>query len=110
LGEAVVQVSQPRQPCFKLAKRHEVTDLPVQVQETGFTGYYFRVLQEGLIPVNPELRLLSKHPAGVTVEFANRMKYHDKHNAEGIKRILAVKELSASWRSSFLKRLAELEG
>jgi MOSC domain-containing protein YiiM len=107
LGEAVVQVTQPRQPCFKLAKKHGVIDLPLQVQDTGFTGYYFRVLKEGMLPVEPQLKLITKHAAGVTIEFANRIYYHDKHNEEGIKRILAVSELSANWRESFLRRLAE---
>lgn len=110
LGEAVVQVTQPRQPCYKLAKRYDVFDLPVQLQETGFTGYYFRVIEEGLIPINPQLQLKTKHPAGITVEFTNTLKYRDKQNAEGIQQILAVEELSASWRHTFIKRLTELEG
>lgn len=109
IGDAVVQVSQPRQPCFKLAKRYDVVDLPVRVQDSGFTGYYFRVLQEGTIPVSPKVKLLAKDPAGVTVAYANRIKYHDKDNVEGIRRILAVEALSGSWRQSFQKRLAELE-
>ncbi|MBD0383579.1 MOSC domain-containing protein [Paenibacillus sedimenti] len=109
IGEAIVQVSQPRQPCHKLAKRHDVADLAVQVQDTGFTGYYFRVLQEGIIPVQPEVALVAKHEAGVTVAFANQIMYHDQSNLEGIERILAVEALSASWRESFAKRLVKLQ-
>jgi MOSC domain-containing protein YiiM len=110
LGEAIVQVSGPRQPCFKLAKKHQAADLPIQFQDTGFTGYYFRVVQEGILPVRPQLLLKSKHPAGVTVKFVNRIKYQDKMNPEGIRRILAVPELMASWRGSFVKGLSEIEG
>ncbi|UJF32427.1 MOSC domain-containing protein [Paenibacillus hexagrammi] len=109
IGDAVVQVSQPRQPCHKLAKRYDVQDLPVQVQNTGFTGYYFRVLKEGNIPAQPTIRLTQKDPAGITVANANQIKYHDKANAEGIRSILAVEALSQSWRQSFEKRLSELE-
>jgi MOSC domain-containing protein YiiM len=108
LGEAVVQVTQPRQPCYKLAKKHDVTDLPMQVQDTGFTGYYFRVLEEGTLPVQPKLMLIAKHAAGVTIAYANQIKYNNKSSAEAIKRILAVAELSSSWRESFERRLAEL--
>jgi MOSC domain-containing protein YiiM len=110
LGEAIVQVSQPRQPCYKLAQRHEFMDLAVQVQNTGFTGYYLRVIKEGLLPLHAQIQLMAKHPAAVHIEYANQIKYHDKHNVDGIKRILVVEELSASWRGAFLKRLAELEG
>ncbi|MBP1992949.1 MOSC domain-containing protein YiiM [Paenibacillus eucommiae] len=109
LGAALVEVTQPRQPCFKLAKRYGRVDLPLMVQKTGFTGFYFRVIREGIIPVQPDVRLVSRHPGGVTVQLANQLKYHDVRNIEGIKRILAVEELSASWRASFSKRLIELE-
>jgi MOSC domain-containing protein YiiM len=108
LGEAIVQISGPRQPCFKLAKKHHVPDLALQIQDTGFTGYYLRVLQEGILPVHPELQLISKHPARVSVEFANEIKYRDKLSMEGIRRILEVEELSASWRGSFERRLSAL--
>ena len=47
LGEALVQVSQPRQPCWKLARRWRVKDLALQVERTGRTGFYFRVLRHG---------------------------------------------------------------
>ena len=49
IGEAVVQVSQPRQPCFKLSLIHERKDMPLLIQNTGYTGYYFRVLKEGMV-------------------------------------------------------------
>jgi MOSC domain-containing protein YiiM len=109
MGDAIVQISQPRQPCHKLAKRHDVVDLADQVQETGFTGYYIRVIKEGVIPVQPKVKLIAKHEAGVTVAYANQIKYHDKTNNEGVEKILAVDALSASWRDSFAKRLAELQ-
>ncbi|GIM46026.1 MOSC domain-containing protein [Collibacillus ludicampi] len=106
-GEAIVQVSQPRQPCHKLAKKHNMKDLPLLVQKTGFTGFYFRVLREGWVAQDRGLRLLHRHPLGITVAFANQIMHHDKKNLKGIEQILAVKELSESWRNTFLKRLRE---
>ncbi|WP_282034316.1 MOSC domain-containing protein [Metabacillus indicus] len=105
LGEVELEVSQPRQPCFKLALKHEVKDLPVQVQNTRYTGFYFRVKKEGVIRKGDVLERISGHPQKVTVEFVNKIKYEDKFNAEAIKEILEVKELSGSFRSSFEKRL-----
>jgi MOSC domain-containing protein YiiM len=110
VGEAVVQVSQPRQPCFKLGLKHRMPELPLHVQQTGFTGFYFRVLQEGIVKDGDGLYMERRHSAAVTVAEANRLKYTDKSDIEGIKRLLAVAELSASWRESFENRLAELEG
>lgn len=109
IGEAIVQVSQPRQPCHKLAKRHDVVDLAIQVQETGYTGFYFRVLREGVISARSSVQLLTKDEAGVTIAFANHIKYLDRTNREGVERVLAVEALSVSWRNSFAKHLVELQ-
>ncbi|WP_154319017.1 MOSC domain-containing protein [Metabacillus idriensis] len=104
-GEAIVEVSQPRQPCFKLAMKHQVKDLPVQIQNTKFTGFYFRVLKEGRVSKKDGLELIESQANGVSITAANQIKYHDQQNTEAIKRILEVKALSDSWRSSFEKRL-----
>ncbi|MCR8980687.1 MOSC domain-containing protein [Brevibacillus laterosporus] len=109
IGGAVVQVTQPRQPCHKLAKRYDVIDLAVQVQTTGYTGFYLRVLQEGEISQEDIMTLVEKDPHGVTIAFANQIMHHDKKNKQAIKRILMVEALSASWRQSFTKRLGDEE-
>lgn len=110
LGEAVVQVSQPRQPCFKLGVKHGLPELPLEIQRTGYTGYYFRVLQEGAVQPSDQLERIDKHPAGVTLAFANRVMHGDKEDAEGIRRVLAVEELSASWRETLTARLNRIMG
>lgn len=107
-GEAVVQVSQPRQPCYKIAARYDVKELPAWVQETGYTGYYLRVLQEGWVTPEDTLMLQQHHAAGVTIQYANQIMFHDKNNAAGIQTILDVAELSSSWRDTFTKRLSSL--
>lgn len=58
IGEAIVQVTQPRQPCFKLAKKYNIPKLPLYFQETGYTGFYFRVLKEGWVSPADTLKLL----------------------------------------------------
>ncbi|GJM69032.1 hypothetical protein HMSSN036_12480 [Paenibacillus macerans] len=78
LGEAVVQVSQPRQPCFKLGVKHGMPELSLKVQQTGYTGYYFRVVQEGQVVPGDSLILTERHTAGVTLSFANRIMFWTK--------------------------------
>lgn len=110
LGEALVQVSQPRQPCFKLGAKHGLPELPLAIQQTGYTGYYFRVLREGEVRPGDRLELVERHSAGVTLAFANRVMHMDKEDAEGIRRVLAVEELSDSWRETLTARLSRLAG
>lgn len=106
LGQAIVQVTQPRQPCFKLAKKYNIPKLPLYFQETGYTGFYFRVLKEGWVSSVDTLKRLQSDPKGVSVAFANRIMHKEKQNIEGIKRILEVNALSNSWRKSFEKRIS----
>ncbi|MFC5467584.1 MOSC domain-containing protein [Cohnella suwonensis] len=109
VGTAVVQVSQPRQPCWKLAMKWGLEELPMLVTETGATGFYFRVLTPGTIQPSDSLTLEIAHEAGVTIEEANRVMHKDKADAEGILRVLAVEELSASWKKTLSARLSRLE-
>ncbi|MCQ6288355.1 MULTISPECIES: MOSC domain-containing protein [Bacillus cereus group] len=106
LGEAIVQVTQPRQPCFKLAKKYNIPKLPLYFQETGYTGFYFRVLKEGWVSSVDTLKSLQSDPKGVSIAFANRIMHKEKQNIEGVKRILEVNALSSSWRKSFKKRIS----
>ncbi|MBD2869774.1 MOSC domain-containing protein [Paenibacillus arenilitoris] len=108
-GEALLQVSQPRQPCFKLGLRHGLPELPQHVQREGYTGFYFRVLREGEVKAGETLTLLERHPAGRTIAEANRVMYNDKNDVKGLRELLEVKELAASWQEQLGSRLARLE-
>lgn len=109
IGGAVVQVSQPRQPCYKLAEKYGLSQLPLWVQQTGFTGFYFRVLEQGFIAKGDAIELIRRAEGSVTLRFANDMLYHDKANVEGARKVLQAPGLSDSWRETFGKRLKELE-
>ncbi|NYF24440.1 MOSC domain-containing protein [Sporosarcina sp. JAI121] len=109
IGDAILQLSQPRQPCYKIAGRHNVKDLMLRLQKTGFTGYYFRVLEEGNISPDSSIERLSIHPAKVTVANANEIMYEDINNKDAIQKHLAIEELSGSWRERFEKRLEKLK-
>jgi MOSC domain-containing protein YiiM len=102
-GTSVLQISQPRQPCSTLAARFGRNDMVKLVVESGRTGFYLRVLEEGVMEAGDALILRERHRDGITVSFANRIYHHDKGNREGIEKVLAVDALSGSWRESFLK-------
>jgi MOSC domain-containing protein YiiM len=108
VGTAVIQVSQPRQPCFKLAKRHGMPDLPLVMQQTGRTGFYFRVLQEGVIQQGDPLILVERRPSRLSIDYVNRIYYVEKNNVEAMQKILAEPALSESWRGVFTKRLSTI--
>lgn len=109
VGEARVQISQPRGPCSKLAGRFGRKDLPDKIHANGFSGFYFRVLDEGLVRVNDAVELIARHPQGVTIEFANQVMYKHRTDAESLERVLTVEVLSAVWREALEKRRAKGE-
>ena len=108
-GEALVQISQPRKPCHKLAGRHNRKDLPALIHANGFSGFYLRVLTEGMVRVGDAFEPATRLPMGVTVEFANQVMYEQRAGLDSLRRLLAVPELSAVWRETLSERLVEAE-
>lgn len=107
LGEVTVQISQPRQPCWKLARRWRIKTLALQVQETGRTGWYFRVLKEGIVVAGTPLRRIERPHPDWTVERANRVMHHQKDDMPLAAELAAVPTLAESWKSTLRRRVEE---
>lgn len=60
IGECIIQVTEPRQPCFKLGIRFESTEIISQFWNSTKSGVYFKVLHEGFVRSGDELLLLKK--------------------------------------------------
>jgi MOSC domain-containing protein YiiM len=99
LGEAVIQISQGRIPCSKISKFNQTAGLLKRVVETGYTGYFFRVLKEGKVESSSKLTLVSRNEHHISILFANQIYFHDRKNKEAIGRILKVEELAKEWRN-----------
>ncbi|UOR13431.1 MOSC domain-containing protein [Halobacillus amylolyticus] len=105
LGEAEVQVTKPRKPCYIIARTHGIDDFPGRLTKTGFTGFYLRVLKEGKVTQGDAMRLKQVDPARVPVADVNEVKFTDKDNKEKISRIVQVDALAEDLRQSLQKRL-----
>jgi MOSC domain-containing protein YiiM len=71
----------------------------------GYTGWYFRVLQEGTVQAGDALRLVERPYPHLTLDEANRVMHHDKQDWEGIAALMACPLLSASWKKSLRHRI-----
>jgi len=107
VGGVTLQVSQPRQPCWKLARRWRVKTLALQVQQTGRTGWYFRVLEEGTVSAGSPLVLVQRPHPDWSVERANRVMHHDKDDLRAAAELAGVSLLSASWRATLARRVEQ---
>ncbi len=73
VGTALLQVSQPRSPCFKLALKMEMPTFPRAFLQSGRSGFYLRVLEEGEVGAGDVIELVSREPDEVTVERMTRL-------------------------------------
>lgn len=110
LGGAIVQVSQPRSPCYKLAGRWGVPDLVQRVQHTGWSGWYVRVLAPGAVAKGDVVELLERPAGAPTVGEVARIINVDKHDIEGARRLLAAPGLAERLRNRLLARVGAAEG
>lgn len=101
IGSAIVQVSQPRQPCWKLARKFNQTKLPIWVQENGKTGWYFRVLQEGHVAQFDTITLADRPHPDWSVKRTNGLRYSPHRSTDDIHSLLECDSLSTSWQQTF---------
>ena len=108
IGPLTAQVSQPRQPCWKLAHRWRSKDLAVQVERTGRTGWYLRVLEEATLSAPAEIVLLELPYPEWTVAKANEIMHHRKKDGTAARALASCPALSESWTSSLILRADKL--
>ena len=90
IGKVVVQVSQPRGPCFKIGYRWQRADLLRKVEESGRHGWYLRVLVEGSVEAGLPFDLTERPHPEWTVRRAMdvyRAKAHDTAAAAELARL-----------------------
>ncbi|WP_404407274.1 MOSC domain-containing protein [Jeotgalibacillus malaysiensis] len=107
-GEAVIEVTEPRQPCFKIAARYNKPELIVRMRESGFTGFYFRVLKEGYIKPGDKLILLERDPAGVTVQDVNELLFSSAPTVEHYNSVLEAEALSKTLIPKLIQKRNQL--
>jgi len=105
VGEVELQCSQPRQPCHKLMKVMNYPSMSKRIHDTGFSGFYLRVIKNGYVEADSEAEFINKDSSGFTIDMVNTLMYRDKNNFEKIRELIQVDSLSSGWRDLLLKRL-----
>lgn len=108
LGEAEVEVSEPRGPCYMIGIRYNYKKFPVHLQESGLTGYYLRTIKPGLVEKTDKLIHIYTHPEKISVMDVNYIRYHDPQNKEWLHRLVNLNVLTLEWREMFQTKLAKL--
>ena len=104
VGTATVQVSQPRQPCWKVGRRWNRPALPGEMTQTGRTGFYLRVLAEGEVGAGDVLTLTERPLLEWTMARLNDALYVHKSNVALAEEVSHLPLLAEAWRRTFRRR------
>ena len=107
VGEALVEVTQPRPPCFKLGIKMGMAQFPKLFLGSGRVGFYLRVLEEGTVGAGDVFHRIYSDPEQITVREMSHLLFFEPENLEGARRALRIQALSPGWRGSFEERLAK---
>ncbi len=110
IGSAVVGVTTPRLPCFKLAAKFRRDDIIQRFLQSGRSGSYFSVVQEGEVGAGDEIEFLGAEKPTLSIAEVNQLYVSKAPDRETLLRSLDVKLLPESWRMRFRARLAEIDG
>jgi MOSC domain-containing protein YiiM len=105
IGEVIVQISQPRVPCWKISRRWRIEGLEARVKQTGRTGWYLRVLKEGDVDANQNLILLDRPFPEWSIARTNDIIHRRDTDPDAIAQLASCELLASNWRENLASRL-----
>lgn len=103
LGSAVVQISQGRQPCWKVAEHTRNPRMAYLFQKTGRTGWYYRVLEPGEAAKGDSVTLLERPQPNWTVKHVTNARLSRRAPQAEVEALADLPELAEDWRIAFVK-------
>jgi len=108
IGTAIFEVSQPRQPCWKLARRWRMHDLTALVVRNGRSGWYLRVLEEGWIKAEMPVVLIERPNPTWPIARANEILHHRRTDLALTLALADVPKLANAWVEELRERAEQL--
>jgi len=107
VGSAVVAVTQPRMPCYKLGIKFGRNDIIKRFLASRRTGFYFSVAEEGEVRAGDAVELLAREENPLSVADIVRLYVADKPDSDLLRRAAGLAALPPNWRDYFLQRLQQ---
>ena len=107
LGSAIVMVTTPRLPCFKLAAKFQSDKMIGRFLRSGHSGFYFSVVEEGEVGAGDEFQFLASEVPSLTIAEFNHLYISPTPDVELLKRAVEVKSLPESWRERYRARIED---
>jgi MOSC domain-containing protein YiiM len=104
VGNAVLEVTQPRMPCYKLTLKFGRDDMIKRFLKSGKSGFYFSVVEEGDVNVDSPIEILSRDENKVSVSDITRLYMDPRPDAALLQRAVGVPALPRSWKDYLVER------
>jgi ferredoxin-NADP reductase/MOSC domain-containing protein YiiM len=101
VGGTVLEISQPRVTCYKVGIRLNDERMPALLVKHRRPGFYFRVIQEGVVSAGDGIQKLADGPGRMSVADIDGLLYTSAHPVEKLDQALRIDALSVGWRRSF---------
>jgi MOSC domain-containing protein YiiM len=105
IGTALVVVTQPRVPCYKLTIRFDRDDMIKRFIASHTSGFYLAVLEEGELAAGSPIEIVHRDPAAVSVADINRLYYGGSDDVGLLRRAVSVEALPQGWRDHLWQRV-----
>lgn len=105
VGSAILMVTQPRMPCYKLALRFERDDMIKRFLVSQRSGFYFSVVEEGEAQAGSKVEIISRDPDRVAVVDIMRLFLREAHDPELLHRAMNVGALPQNWKAELAARV-----
>ena len=105
MGTARVQLSQPRTPCWKIDARHGLEGITRFIAEQGIAGWYYRVLDPGVVAAGDALELIERNDAAVSLREFSDLNHEHRPSLDVLARVIATPGLNPNWRGKLQARL-----
>jgi ferredoxin-NADP reductase/MOSC domain-containing protein YiiM len=109
IGDALLEVTQPRVTCFKVGLRLDEPRMPALLYAHGRPGFYMRVIEEGTVGSGDQIERVAVGPEEMSVREVSALLYLPGHAPAGLRRALAIPALPDGWRGSFAALLEQHE-
>jgi len=104
IGTAVLQVSQPRNPCWKINHRFDTEQMSMFIARQRITGWYYRVIKPGIIQAGDYIELLERHNERFSIDGFWQVQQAHRPVMDDLLALAAAYGLAEDWRRRLTER------
>ena len=105
IGECIIEISQPRKPCIRLSKNTGYPDMLKTIIETGWTGWYSRIIQEGTVKKGDRMVLKERIYPKLSIRTLNQLLINHEGKYDLLRMAVEAPELAPAFKKYLIPRL-----